>query len=198
MFDWILSVMQSAGYAGLFFLMLLENVFPPIPSEVVIPLAGFLSATGQMIAVVGILVATLGATLGALFWYYIGHWIGADRLRRFAERHGKWIGLRPDDLDKAEVWFQRHGGRAVFLGRMIPGIRTFISIPAGLAGMKLGPFLAWTLLGSLFWTVALFGLGYVLEANYDRVAVWLDPVSKFVLIAIVAAYLWNVLLRDRK
>ena len=195
MFDWILSVMQSAGYAGLFFLMLLENVFPPIPSEIVIPLAGFLSATGEMNAVIGVVVASVGATLGATLWYYVGLWIGAARLRRFAERRGKWIGLRPDDLDKANGWFQRHGAKAVFFGRMIPGIRTFISIPAGLAKMRVLPFVFWTFLGSLLWTVLLFGMGYVLEANYTRVATWIDPVSTYVFLGLALAYAYNVLRR---
>ena len=195
MFDWILSVMQSAGYAGLFFLMLLENLFPPIPSEVVIPLAGFLSATGEMNAVIGVVVASVGATLGATLWYYVGLWIGAARLRRFAERRGKWIGLRPDDLDKANGWFQRHGAKAVFFGRMIPGIRTFISIPAGLAKMRVLPFVFWTFLGSLLWTVLLFGMGYVLEANYTRVATWIDPVSTYVFLGLALAYAYNVLRR---
>lgn len=195
MFDWILSVMQSAGYAGLFFLMLLENVFPPIPSEIVIPLAGFLSATGEMNAVIGVVVASVGATLGATLWYYVGLWIGADRLRRFAERRGKWIGLRPGDLDKADGWFQRHGGKAVFFGRMIPGIRTFISIPAGLAEMRILPFVGWTFLGSLIWTALLFGLGYSLEANYARVATWIDPVSTYVFLGLALAYVYNVFRR---
>lgn len=195
MFDWILSVMQSAGYVGLFFLMLLENIFPPIPSELVIPLAGFLAATGEMSAVVGIFVAAIGATLGATLWYYLGLWIGADRLRRFAERRGKWIGLRRDDLDKADDWFQRHGGKAVFFGRMVPGIRTFISIPAGLAGMRISTFVGWTFLGSLLWTVFLFVMGYILEANYARVATWIDPVSTYVFLGLALAYIYNVFRR---
>ena len=112
MFEWILSVMQTAGYAGLFFLMLLENIFPPIPSEVVIPLAGFLAATGEMNAAIGMIVAAVGATLGATLWYYIGNWIGLERLRRFAEHRGKWIGLSLNDIDKAE----RHNSLTSDLG----------------------------------------------------------------------------------
>ncbi|AUJ65572.1 hypothetical protein B9057_14275 (plasmid) [Aestuarium zhoushanense] len=94
--------MQTAGYAGLFFLMLLENIFPPIPSEVVIPLAGFLAATGEMNAAVSMIVAAVGAMLGATLWYYLGNWIGLARLRRFAEHRGKWIGLSLNDINKAE------------------------------------------------------------------------------------------------
>lgn len=192
MFEWILSVMQTAGYAGLFFLMLLENIFPPIPSEVVIPLAGFLAATGEMNAAVGMFVAAVGATLGATLWYCLGNWIGLARLRRFAEHRGKWIGLSLNDIDKAETWFQRHNGKAVFIGRMVPGIRTFISIPAGLSKMPITPFLAWTFLGSLIWAALLFSLGYVLEANYDRVAHVIDPISTYVFVGLGIAYVWNV------
>ncbi|HCQ59575.1 MAG TPA: alkaline phosphatase [Sulfitobacter sp.] len=193
MFDWILSVMQSAGYAGLFFLMLLENIFPPIPSELIIPLAGFLSAQGEMSPYLALFSATAGATIGAVFWYGLGRWIGRDRLMRWAGRHGRWIGLRPRDLVAASAWFERHGAKAVFLGRMVPGIRTFISVPAGLAEMPWPAFLGWTFAGSLVWSGVLVALGYLLDANYARVADWISPVSTWVSVGLVAAYLWNVL-----
>ena len=193
MFDWILSVIDGFGLPGLFGLMLLENVFPPIPSELVIPLAGFLAAQGAMALVPAFLSATAGATAGALLWYYAGHLIGRDRLRAFAARRGRWIGFTVEDLDAAERWFDRHGGKVVLFGRMVPGIRTFVSIPAGLAGMPLPRFLGLTVAGSAVWTALLLGAGYLLEAQYERVAAFVDPVSKGVIVLIVLGYLWQVL-----
>ena len=193
MFDWILSVIDGFGLPGLFGLMLLENVFPPIPSELVIPLAGFLAAQGAMALVPAFLAATAGATAGALFWYYAGRLIGRDRLRAFAARRGRWIGFTTEDLDAAERWFDRHGGKVVLFGRMVPGIRTFVSIPAGLAGMPLPRFLGLTVAGSAIWTALLLGAGYLLDAQYERVAGFVDPVSKGVIVLIVLGYLWQVL-----
>jgi membrane protein DedA with SNARE-associated domain len=193
MFDWILSVIDGFGLTGLFGLMLLENVFPPIPSELVIPLAGFLAAQGAMALVPAFLAATAGATAGALFWYYAGHLIGRDRLRTFAARRGRWIGFTTEDLDAAERWFDRHGDKVVLFGRMVPGIRTFVSIPAGLAGMPLPRFLGLTVAGSAVWTALLLGAGYLLDAQYERVAGFVDPVSKGVIVLIVLGYLWQVL-----
>lgn len=193
MFDWILTVIEGFGLPGLFGLMLLENVFPPIPSELVIPLAGFLSAQGVMALVPTFLAATAGATAGALFWYYVGQLVGRDRLRAFAARRGRWIGFMPDELDAAERWFDRHGDKVILFGRMVPGIRTFVSIPAGLADMPLARFLGLTVVGSAAWTALLLGAGYLLDAQYERVATFVDPVSKAVIALIVLAYLWQVL-----
>jgi len=193
MFDWIFNVIEGFGLPGLFGLILLENVFPPIPSELVIPLAGFLSAQGSMALIPAFLAATAGATVGALFWYYAGKQVGRERLRGFAARLGRWIGFTPDDLDAVERWFDRHGGKVILFGRMIPGIRTFVPIPAGLAGMPLPRFLGLTVAGSAAWTALLLCAGYLLDAQYERVAVFVDPVSKGVIALIVLTYLWQVL-----
>lgn len=198
MFAWIVSTIEAFGLTGLAGLMLLENVFPPIPSELVIPLAGFLAAQGALPLFGAFLAATLGATAGALFWYWAGAAIGRDRLRAFAVRRGRWIGFTADDLDTAERWFDRHGGKLVFFGRMIPGIRTFASIPAGLAGMSMPRFLVLTGAGSAAWTALLIGAGYLLDAQYERVAVLLDPISTGIVALIVLGYLWQVLRPRRK
>ena len=193
MFDWILSVIESFGLPGLAGLMLLENVFPPIPSELVIPLAGFLAASGALSLLGAFLAVTAGSVAGALFWYYAGRLVGRARLHAFAARRGRWIGFTPDDLEAAERWFERHGGKMVLFGRMVPGVRTFVSIPAGLAGMPLPRFLALTTIGSGLWTALLLGAGYLLDVQYERVALLLDPISTGVVIMIVAGYLWQVL-----
>ncbi|PWJ17433.1 DedA family protein [Jannaschia seohaensis] len=192
MFDWILSVMSQAGYAGLAFLMLIENVFPPIPSEVVVPLGGFLAARGSFSLPLVIIVATAGSVAGATFWYWVGIVVGEARLRAFAARYGRWLTISPGDVDRASAWFREKGAWAVLVGRMMPGFRTLISVPAGVARMPLGPFLIYTTAGSLVWIGGLAILGYVLESQYERVGDWIDPASWIVLGAVVGIYLWRL------
>lgn len=192
MFDWIASLIDAIGPWGVGLLMLLENVFPPIPSELIMPLAGFIAAQGKMGLVVAVLAGTLGSLAGATFWYGIGRAVGVDRLRRWADTHGRWMTLSPEDIDTAQHWFERHGSYAVFLGRLVPTVRTLISVPAGLARMPLLPFLLWSGLGSLMWTSLLAGAGYVLQARYHQVEDWVNPVSTVVVVAIVLIYVWRV------
>lgn len=192
MFDWITGLVERSGYLGVLLLMLAENVFPPIPSELIMPLAGFSAAQGKLHILFVVLAGTVGSLLGALFWYYVGRWLGADRLRRFANRHGRWLSLSPDEIDRAHAWFDRHGAKAVFLGRLIPAVRSLISVPAGLTGMPLAPFLAWTALGTALWTVLLAGAGYVLQSQYARVADYLNPFSNVVVGLLVLLYLYRV------
>lgn len=192
MFEWVLSVIEGWGYPGVFFLMLAENVFPPIPSEVIMPLAGYLAAAGQLSFWPTVLVGALGSVLGTSLWYLVGAWIGAARLKRWAARHGRWLTLAPSDIDRAQLWFDRHGGLAVLIGRMIPAVRTLISVPAGIARMPWWRFLAFTLAGSLMWTLVLTAAGMLLEANYHRVADVIDPLSTLVVVVVVAVYLYRV------
>lgn len=178
--------------------MLLDNVFPPIPSELVMPLAGFAAARGQ-ISLVGIILAgTAGSLTGALIWYGVGRWLGHERLLRFAARHGRWLTLNPAEVERASAWFVRHGGSAVFLGRMIPGVRSLISVPAGVAGMPLVPFLAYSTVGSAIWTSLLATAGYRLGADYRAVAGFIEPIGNGVLILALALYLYRVLTFNRR
>lgn len=193
MFDWVVSTIESWGYVGVFALMVAENIFPPIPSEVIMPLAGFLAGAGKLSLALTILVGTLGSVLGTLMWYYIGLWFGEARLKRFAARHGRLLTLSPSDIDAAHDWFQRHGTMAVFFGRMIPAIRTLISVPAGLARMPLWKFLAYTTVGSALWTGVLTFAGLLLHENYALVGHYIDPLSKLVVVVVVAVYLWRVI-----
>lgn len=192
MFDWVVSVISGWGYPGVFVLMLLENLFPPIPSEVIMPLAGYLVGEGGLALVPTILAGTLGSMLGTSLWYVIGAWIGAERLKRWAARRGRLLTLSPSDVNTAQAWFDRRGGLAVLFGRMIPAVRTLISVPAGIARMPLPRFLAFTLLGSALWTGVLTAAGLLLSANYARVADVIDPLSKLVVAAVVLVYLWRV------
>ena len=125
-------------------------------------------------------------------WYWVGKAIGADRLRRLAARHGRWLTVSPDELDQARAWFDRHGGAAVFLGRLVPTVRTFISVPAGISDMPFTRFLAYSLAGTALWTTVLTLAGYILESQYEKVSAWLNPVSTVVVVAIAALYLWRV------
>ena len=193
MFDWVVATIDSWGYLGVFFLMVAENLFPPIPSEVIMPLAGFLVGSGKMSLVATMLFGTLGSVLGTLMWYYVGLWFGEERLKRFAARHGRWLTLSPGDIDKAHQWFVRHGAMAVFFGRMILAIRTLISVPAGLARMPIWKFLIYTVAGSALWTGILTFAGLALHENYARVADYVDPVSKLVVVTVVVVYLYRVI-----
>lgn len=192
MFEWIVSTIDNWGYPGLFFLMVAENVFPPIPSELIMPLAGFLAASGKMNLWLTIFAGTLGSVIGTSLWYGLGRWIGEDRLKAIAARHGRWLTVSPSDIDTARRWFDRYGVLAVLLGRMLPTIRTLISVPAGFARMPLATFLIFTTIGSAIWTSILTIAGYLLEAQYAVVSDWVDPLSKVIVAVVVVIYLYRV------
>lgn len=189
MFDSLLGIVEQMGYAGLLLLMFLENVFPPIPSELIMPLGGFLAAQGKMDPVLVVLVGTAGSVLGGLPWYYIGRIFGHDRLVALSQRFGFIMTMDPPDVEKAFGWFAHHGPKAVLLGRLIPAIRTLISVPAGMAAMPMPLFLLLTTLGSLVWTSVLTAAGYGLETQYHRVESYVDPVSKLVVFGVIGLYL---------
>jgi membrane protein DedA with SNARE-associated domain len=192
MFEWVTGFVEQTGYLGVFFLMLLENVFPPIPSELIMPLAGFTAARGEL-SIAGVLVAGVAGSLaGALLWYYIGRWLGAERLKRWAAKHGRWLTLEPEEVDQATAWFRRHCHTAVLFGRLVPAVRTLISVPAGIAGMDLTKFLIYSGLGTVVWTGFLLAGGYLLEERYQEVQAWLNPVTNAILAVLVAWYLYRV------
>jgi len=196
MFDKIVEIVSAFGYIGVFLLMLLENIFPPIPSELIMPLAGFVAARGDLNFITVILVGTAGSVVGALPWYYAGAKLGQARMKRFAERWGHWLTLSPEDVDKASEWFDRHGKGAVFFGRLIPAVRTLISVPAGIAGMSMTKFLIYSTLGSLIWTALLALGGYLLESQYEKVSEYMNPISTGVVVLMVLYYLYR-LIRQR-
>jgi membrane protein DedA with SNARE-associated domain len=187
---WIVATVQSGGYVGVAVWTLLENVFPPIPSEAILPVAGFLVSTGELSFVWVVVAATVGSVLGALLFYGLGAWLGDARLRAFVRRYGRWLALDESDLDEAEAWFNRHGGKAVFLGRLLPSLRSLISIPAGVARMPLGRFVLYTTVGSGIWNVALVGAGVALGDQWDRVKPFLSWFGWGSLVAVVAMMAW--------
>ncbi len=192
MFEWITNFVEKTGYLGIALLMLAENLFPPIPSEVIMPLAGFTAARGDLQIVVTVLAGVIGSVAGTSLWYFLGRWIGMDGMKSFAKRHGRWLTLSPEDLDSAQAFFSRHCGKAVFLGRLIPGVRTLVSVPAGVVGMGLGRFLLYSTLGTVLWTSLLAGVGYMLESRYRAVADWLDPITNGILALAVVWYIYRV------
>tara|TARA_R100000306_G_scaffold53756_2_gene50760 strand:- start:28469 stop:29083 length:615 start_codon:yes stop_codon:yes gene_type:complete len=197
-FDFVISLVERTGYFGIALLMFAENVFPPIPSELIMPLGGYVAAKGELNVIVVVIAGSFGSLLGAMFWYYIGRMVGADRLKRWASRHGRWLALSPHEIDAARNWFQRHGWAAVFFGRMVPGIRTLISVPAGMAEMKLLPFLLYSAAGTILFTALLTGAGFLLENNFELIGKYMNPVSNVVVIGLVLGYIYRVLTFDRR
>jgi len=191
--EWIPNVMNQLGYWGIGLLMFLENLFPPIPSELIMPLAGFTVAKGQMDFIMVVIAGVVGTILGAFPWYYIGKFISEERLEHLADKYGKWISVTSKDIKKANNWFNEHGGKAVFFCRLVPGVRTLISLPAGINNMPLIPFTLYSTLGTTVWVTFLTFLGYKLGDHYELVDQYLGPVSKIVLAIIVIFFiLWVV------
>ena len=190
---WVLVIMAKFGYLGIIFAMFAENVFPPIPSELIMPAAGFAVARGDLNLILVILAGTLGSVIGALPLYYLGRLLNEDRLMVFTQKYGKYVFVKPSDIQSSSVWFDKHGSKAVFFGRMVPGIRSFISIPAGMSKMPILPFLAFTALGSSIWTSLLTVAGYYFGENYEVIETMLAPYSKgFLLIAVVIIIAWFI------
>jgi membrane protein DedA with SNARE-associated domain len=193
MFDWIGSFMERTGYVGIALLTLLENVFPPIPSELIMPLAGFKAARGEFNLTLVVLAGSFGSVAGAAFWYYVGRWLGRERLKKLAARHGRWLTVSPKDIDAAASWFQRHCGKSVLIGRLVPTVRTLISVPAGIAEMPLRKFLAYSAVGTAIWSGFLAATGYALEDQYRNVAGWVNPVTNIVIGILIVWYAYRVI-----
>ena len=179
-------MIEQLGYVGVALLTFLENLFPPIPSELIIPLSGFVAAQGRLRLDFVIAAGTAGSLLGTTLWYAIGRRVGEQRLRRWVERSGKWLTLSPSDIDRAQQWFARHGRTAVLVGRIIPGVRTLISLPAGFNGMSFVEFLGFSAIGTLVWTTALAWAGMALQASYSTVGEYLDRVTNAGLVVLAA------------
>lgn len=193
MFTWITRIISTMGAPGIALLMFLENAFPPIPSELIMPLAGFVSERGGLNFWAAVVAGSIGSLAGATGWYYVGRVVGERRLRAWIDRHGRWLTLSCEDIDRAAAWFDRHGRAAVFIGRLIPAVRTVASLPAGFTHMPLAPFLAYSATGTVLWTAALAYAGRLLGANYQRVSVVLEPVTWVILGGVVVLYVLRVI-----
>jgi membrane protein DedA with SNARE-associated domain len=192
--DWVTDVIDALGYLGVGVLVAIENLFPPIPSEIVLPFAGFVARDGGATLPGMIIAATVGSLVGAWVLYGIAAAIGPARLHGFVRRYGKWFRLTQADITKAEQWFDRRATVSVLVGRCVPLIRSLVSIPAGFRRMPFVTFTVYTLLGSLVWNSALIGAGYVLRDNWEDVEPYVDT-FQYVVIAVIGAavgwYLWR-------
>jgi membrane protein DedA with SNARE-associated domain len=207
MTEWIaqmvVQIMTNLGYWGIAFLMFMENLFPPIPSELIMPFAGFTAAqtNGSIQLVPAIIAGVAGTVLGAFPWYYLGKVLGEDRIKGWLARHGKWIGISVEELNKTQRWFQRHGTKAVLFGRLVPVIRTLVSLPAGFSSMPMGQFLLYSTIGTIGWVSLLTFAGYwlgQLGQDYHLVDKYLGPVSKVVALLLVIAFAVWVIQHRRK
>ena len=192
MLGFVNGMIETLGAFGVALLMFLENVFPPVPSELIMPLAGFVSARGTIGFWTVVLAGTVGSLLGATLWYVVGRKLGEERLRDWVDEHGRWLTMSGDDVDRAMRWFERHGGAAVFFGRLVPGIRTLISLPAGFAGMPVPAFLLWSTIGTFGWTAALTVAGRMLGSQFDQVSRFIDPVSWAILGILAVIYVVRI------
>ncbi|HEU5084195.1 MAG TPA: DedA family protein [Acidimicrobiales bacterium] len=198
--NWVTDVVETLGYVGVAFLVALENVFPPIPSEAVLPLAGFVAGRGDANLVGMILASTLGSLVGAWVLYGVAAGIGPIRLRRFIVRFGRWFGVREHHLDRAEAWFDRRSDAAVLIGRCVPLIRSVVSIPAGFRRMELVRFSLLTAIGSAMWNTALIVAGAILGDRWEEVGDFVGLFQAVVILAIgaiVAYALWRTVIRPR-
>lgn len=174
---WITSIMADFGYIGIFVLIMVENLFPPIPSEIILTFGGFMTTVTSLNVVMVIIVATLGSVVGAILLYKVASYFGKERLTNIVLKYGRVLRLKESDIERAESFFLKYGSWAVFLCRMIPLIRSLISIPAGMTKMKMSKFLILTTAGSLLWNTVLIGLGAMLGESWSEIVVFMDSFS---------------------
>ena len=200
---WAQNIIRTLGYPGLGLVMFLENVFPPIPSELVLPLAGWLTLEeAAKFSLLGVtIVGAIGSVAGAFFFYGLGKWFDEKRVRYLLKRFGKWFLLSEDDFDVALQWFERYDEYVIFFGRMVPIVRSLISVPAGLANMRIGKFTLYTAVGTGLWSFILAFAGRTLGENWSLVADFIDKYETIVIIAaivVVVAFFVNRVLKMRK
>lgn len=188
----IVDAIRNLGALGVALLMFVENLFPPVPSEVIMPLAGYLASRGALSFPLIAAAGTVGSVAGAFFWFWVGRRISVERLRGWIDRHGAWLAMTPEDLDRAEEWFGRRGGASVFVGRLVPVVRTLISVPAGVARMPPLRFTLYTVLGSGIWTTALAAGGWLLGRRFRAIEQYLGMVTWVVIGLAVVLYVYRV------
>ena len=200
---WITDMIDQYGYLGIGFLIALENLFPPIPSEVILTFGGF-ATTQTSLSVFGVIVAsTVGSVVGAVILYAVGAWLNVSRLEHIVDRYGRWLRLKRSDIQRTFDWFGKYGYWAVFICRFVPLIRSLISIPAGSIRMRFGPFLLLTLIGSALWNTALVSIGAAVGASWEDIVGYMDTYSNIVyvglalLVLVVAALYVKKRLLDR-
>jgi len=197
----IIEVMNKFGYIGVLLLIAIENIFPPIPSEVILTFGGFISTTeGSTLNIVGVIIAsTIGSLVGAILLYYIGKVLNKERLKKIVSgKLGKILCLKPKDIECADKWFDKKGNKTVFFCRFIPVIRSLISIPAGMSEMKMPKFIVYTTIGSLIWNSVLVILGAIVGENYEKIVNIFSTYSKITLIVLTLAAIIAIIVYKKK
>jgi membrane protein DedA with SNARE-associated domain len=193
--EWVINIVEFFGYNGIFVLIVLGNLHLPVPTQLTLPLAGFLIGQGHFTFIEVMLWSTVAAVAVSLIFYYVGSWVGEEKLRRFVGRFGRYLFVGEKDLDKAGDVFERHGGKAIFFGHLVPGVGAFISIPAGLRQMSiLGRFMVYTILGSIVWNGLHVVAGWILGENWEVVKQYATIIELAVLAAVVVAivlFVWR-------
>ena len=190
--DWIIGLVNSTGDWGVALLMLIETVFPPIPSEVIMTVAGVSAARGNMNFGGVVAAGTVGAMLGNWLWFWLAIRFGEKRIHLLIDRYSRWLTLDWDEVERGQHLFRRHGSAIVLVARMLPTLRSLISIPAGLFGMSHRRFLVFSTIGTAGWSAALAGVGYFLGTRFADIERWLGPISTAIIAAIVLSYLWRL------
>lgn len=190
----IINIMENFGYIGIFLLIMIENIFPPIPSEVILLFGGFMTSVSELTVIGVIISSTLGSLLGAIILYYVGKIFNKERLTKIVEgRIGKILHLNGDDIDKANSWFNEKGLKTVFFCRFIPVLRSLISIPAGMNEMKMSKFLIYTIIGSIIWNTVLTLLGHIFGSKWESILKIFDTYSSLVTIILVLIFIGGLL-----
>ena len=192
MTEWIIRLIEQTGYLGVAFLMFLETVFPPIPSEVIMSIAGVAAGQGKLSYGWVVAAGTAGAMLGNILWYLAARALGIIRLKPIIERWGRWITMNWAEVERAERWFALHGTFFVFVGRLLPTVRSLVSVPAGLLKMRFRDFFIASTIGTAGWTALLAGAGYQLGQNYGEIDKILGPASTAIMVVLAAGYIYRV------
>ncbi|MBA2467328.1 MAG: DedA family protein [Sphingomonas sp.] len=192
MSDWVIRLIEQSGYLGVGFLMFLETIFPPIPSEVIMPVAGMAAAKGKLGFIPVVASGTAGAMLGNTVWYLAARSLGILRLRPLIDRYGRWLTITWPEVVRAERWFAHNGIAFVFFGRLLPTIRSLVSVPAGLLRMRFRNFFIASALGTALWTTILATAGYKLQENVADVGTMIGPISNAILVVLGLTYVWRL------
>jgi membrane protein DedA with SNARE-associated domain len=196
--DWVIRLIDFGGYGGVFLLSLIETILLPLPSELILPVAGMRAANGPLHLGGVILASTAGSMTGNMLWYCAARSIGLDRLRLFVDRHGRWLAMDWRDIERVGNLFQRFGPAIVFTGRLVPGLRTFVSIPAGLVRMKVLNFALWSTIGTALFAAGFASLGYAAGTQVAGIEKVAGPVASAVVTGMVFLYLWRQLTWSRR
>lgn len=190
--EWIISIMEQLGYLGIALLMFLDNVFPPIPSEIIMPSAGYTASQGELLLTGVIIAGCIGSLVAAALLYWVGYKFNHEAIFRFVDRYGKYLFIKSEDVKKALQWFEQYGHRIVFFGRMIPAVRSLISIPAGMSRMPFLKFMFYSSLGTIIWTTFLACVGFYFGENQALMHQIFSQVGYVIITIVVLVLLWHI------